>query len=32
VFSLVAAIYFVLCWPLSVLSQRLEQRFGTVSR
>ena len=32
VFSLVAAIYFVLCWPLSRLSQRLEQRFGTVSR
>jgi polar amino acid transport system permease protein len=32
VFSLVAAIYFVLCWPLSVLSQRLEQRFGTVAR
>ena len=32
VFSLVAAIYFVLCWPLSMLSQRLEHRFGTVSR
>ena len=30
VFSLVAAIYFVLCWPLSRLSQHLEQRFGTV--
>jgi polar amino acid transport system permease protein len=32
VFGIVAAIYFVLCWPLSLLSQRLEQRFGTVSR
>ena len=28
----VAAIYFVLCWPLSMLSRRLEQHFGTVSR
>jgi polar amino acid transport system permease protein len=32
VFGIVAAIYFVLCWPLSLLSQRLERRFGTVSR
>ncbi len=32
VFSIVAAIYFVLCWPLSMLSRRLEVRFGTVSR
>jgi polar amino acid transport system permease protein len=32
VFSLVATIYFVLCWPLSLLSRRLEQRFGSVSR
>ncbi len=32
VFSIVATIYFALCWPLSILSQRLEQRFGTVSR
>ena len=32
VFSIVAAIYFALCWPLSMLSRRLEQRFGTVSR
>ena len=32
VFSIVATIYFVLCWPLSMLSRRLEQRFGTVSR
>jgi len=32
VFGLVAVIYFLLCWPLSFLSQRLERRFGTVSR
>jgi polar amino acid transport system permease protein len=32
VFGLVAIIYFVLCWPLSRLSQMLEQRFGTVRR
>jgi polar amino acid transport system permease protein len=32
VFGLVAAIYFALCWPLSLLSRRLEQRFGSVSR
>jgi len=32
VFGLVAVIYFLLCWPLSLLSQRLELRFGTVSR
>ena len=32
VFGLVAAIYFLLCWPLSLMSQRLERRFGTVSR
>lgn len=28
VFGLVAAIYFALCWPLSRLSQVLEQKFG----
>jgi len=32
VFSIVATIYFVLCWPLSMLSRRLELRFGAVSR
>jgi polar amino acid transport system permease protein len=32
IFSLVAALYFILCWPLSLLSRRLELRFGTVSR
>ena len=31
IFSIVAVIYFVLCWPLSLLSRRLELRFGTVS-
>jgi polar amino acid transport system permease protein len=32
VFGLVGTIYFLLCWPLSRLSQMLEQRFGTVRR
>jgi polar amino acid transport system permease protein len=32
VFGLVAVVYFVLCWPLSRLSQMLERRFGTVRR
>jgi polar amino acid transport system permease protein len=26
VFSLVAAIYFALCWPLSLLAGRMERR------
>ena len=29
VFSIVAAIYFFLCWPLSILSGRLEKRLAT---
>ncbi len=32
VFGLVATIYFLLCWPLSHLSRRLERRFGAVRR
>lgn len=32
VFSVVAAIYFVLCWPLSHLSARLERRFAAATR
>jgi polar amino acid transport system permease protein len=32
VFGLVATMYFLLCWPLSRLSQMLEQRFGVVHR
>ena len=32
VFSIVAAIYFALCWPLSLLSQRLEARYAAPSR
>ncbi|NLS04073.1 amino acid ABC transporter permease [Rhizobium sp. P32RR-XVIII] len=28
VFSTVAAVYFVLCWPLSVLARRMELRFS----
>jgi polar amino acid transport system permease protein len=32
VFGLVAALYFVLCWPLSILAGRMEQRFAKASR
>jgi polar amino acid transport system permease protein len=32
VFGVVAAIYFALCWPLSLLSQRLEARYAAPSR
>lgn len=32
VFGLVGTIYFLLCWPLSRLSQNLERRFGTARR
>ncbi|MBP2290825.1 amino acid ABC transporter permease [Azospirillum rugosum] len=32
VFGIVAAIYFVLCWPLSLLSARLEQRYAAPAR
>ena len=32
VFGLVATIYFLLCWLLSHLSQRLERRYGTAQR
>ncbi|MBY6265316.1 amino acid ABC transporter permease [Azospirillum sp. 412522] len=32
VFGIVAAIYFALCWPLSLLSQRLEARYAAPSR
>jgi polar amino acid transport system permease protein len=31
VFGIVAAIYFVLCWPLSHLSTRLERRFAAAT-
>jgi polar amino acid transport system permease protein len=31
VFGVVAAIYFVLCWPLSLLSARLEKRFAAAT-
>jgi polar amino acid transport system permease protein len=31
VFGIVAAIYFVLCWPLSHLSMRLERRFAAAT-
>ena len=30
VFGLVAAIYFVLCWPLSLLARRMERHFARV--
>jgi len=32
VFGIVAAIYFALCWPLSLLSRRLEARYAAPSR
>ncbi|QTL05266.1 amino acid ABC transporter permease [Aquabacter sp. L1I39] len=32
VFGIVAGIYFLLCWPLSLYSRYLEKKFGTVSR
>jgi polar amino acid transport system permease protein len=28
IFGLVAAIYFILCWPLTLASRRLETRLG----
>ena len=31
VFGLVAVVYFILCWPLSWFSRRLEARFGKVA-
>ena len=30
VYALVAALYFLLCWPLSAVSQRLERRLDQV--
>ncbi|WP_199229483.1 amino acid ABC transporter permease [Azospirillum sp. TSO22-1] len=32
VFSIVAALYFVLCWPLSLLAARLEARYAAPGR
>ena len=32
VFSVVAGIYFILCWPLSYLSARLERRYAAATR
>jgi polar amino acid transport system permease protein len=32
VYGLVGAVYFSLCWPLSIYSGRLEQRFAVESR
>ncbi|WP_274426449.1 amino acid ABC transporter permease [Chelativorans sp. YIM 93263] len=32
VFGLVAALYFILCWPLSLLARNLEQRFSVATR
>src|SRR5437879_10931439 len=32
VFGVVGAIYFVLCWPLSLYSARLETRFAAATR
>ncbi|WP_207458911.1 amino acid ABC transporter permease [Azospirillum sp. SYSU D00513] len=32
VFAIVAALYFILCWPLSLLSARLERRYAAPAR
>jgi polar amino acid transport system permease protein len=32
VYALVALLYFALCWPLSLLSRRLEQRLAGADR
>lgn len=32
VFGLVAAMYFILCWPLSLLARRMERRFAVATR
>ncbi|MBS3647832.1 amino acid ABC transporter permease [Pseudaminobacter sp. 19-2017] len=32
VFGLVAALYFILCWPLSILARRMERRFAVATR
>lgn len=31
VFSIVASLYFIICWPLSLLAKRLERRFSRAS-
>jgi polar amino acid transport system permease protein len=32
VYPIVAALYFLLCWPLSLLSRRLERRLDVHAR
>jgi polar amino acid transport system permease protein len=32
VFGLVAVLYFVICWPLSILARRMESRFAVATR
>jgi polar amino acid transport system permease protein len=32
VFSIVAALYFAMCWPLSLLARRMERRFSRASQ
>lgn len=32
VFGLVAAVYFALCWPLSLLARRMEHRFANIAK
>ena len=32
VFGVVAALYFILCWPLSILARRMERRFAVATR
>jgi polar amino acid transport system permease protein len=32
VFGIVAMLYFILCWPLSILARRMERRFAVATR
>jgi polar amino acid transport system permease protein len=32
VFGIVAALYFILCWPLSIFARRMERRFAVATR
>lgn len=32
VFGIVAALYFILCWPLSILARRMERRFAVATQ
>jgi polar amino acid transport system permease protein len=32
IFSIVALIYFLMCWPLSLYSQRMEKKLSAAAR